>query len=251
MQKWVDSHIEPTLYARGFVINHASRREVWYFFPTESGDAKCYTALVWNYRDNTTHIRDVHEDATTSAAGTEAAIVANWTSDNAQPTYADFSSTAIDDMTFPIGEPAAFPYKQTMLTWANDKLHIQGSGLSAYTRETKLERTGQLLRSAIDEQTKEPVSIKPYQDKKITNVELDVVGVIGDTVTVEVGWQDSLGGEVRWDEKRTFAIGERNDVDFDTHGKIPCFRFSAVKRWALNAYTVTFYISGDHRYIYG
>jgi hypothetical protein len=248
MQKWIDSHIEPTLYARGFVINNSNSREVWYFFPTVSGDARCYTALVWNYRDNTTYLRDVHENSNAALAGTEAAIVANWTSDSAAPTFADFASIAIDDMTFPIGEPAAFPYRQTMLTWANDRFHVQGSALEAYARETKLERTGQLLRSAIDEETEQPVSIKPYQDKHITNIELDLTGVTGDTVTVEVGWQDELNGEVLWDEKQTFLIGERNDVDFETSGKIPCFRFSATKAWALHAYTVSFFVGGDHQF---
>lgn len=220
VKKWLFSAIDSTNYQRTFVSPNYQKNEMWICFP-QNGDDFATLAVIWNYKDNTTTIRELPEVkhigyGLVDPAGTKTwdAGSGSWDLSAGQWGETDYSPTVIKNLfagsnKFYLGD---------------DTEQSDGANITA-----SVERTG------LD--FGDPNMVK-YIKRIWPRIEAS-----GD-VTVSVGQQMVRHDPVTWKDY-TFNH-EDEKIDVDISGRFIAFKVSSDTNvtWTLNDYDVEFEMKG-------
>lgn len=223
LQRWLDSQIDATNFRRGFVTRLPGTKEILYCFPS-NGNSACDMAVVWNYEDDYTFVKDL-PSLTASAHGP-------WDETGSIPTINSLTST-INSYTNVIDRQVPVGISNSCLYAADDDVYtMETEGAPFSTATTELVRTGLLM------------DTDPYTDCLITAVTPYVRGELTSPLQVTVGYQDTLEGDVTWEETETITSAGLPKAHFRVEGKIPCVRFRCEGEWALYGYAVEYEQAG-------
>lgn len=203
MRRWLFDQIDPTNYARSFVVSNPALDEAWVCFPT-NGSAACDRALIWSWKDNTLSVRELNA-ATYACSGQFDA--------SADPSWAGDAAAWSSDAT--TWSQSDIPPQQArlLISSAAPKLLVADSGNTfagaAYT--ARAERLG--LAFGAPERVKLVRSIVPRID-----------GATGQTVQIQVGGAMDVEGPYTWSDPVAHTIGTSYKTDLMATGRFLAWR---------------------------
>ena len=235
MRDWLYNNLDASAYKTSFIAHNAGEQEIWICFPT-TGATTPNVALIWNYRDNTTTVRDLPPNTVSMSSGQ---LLAS----EASPTVADTWGTvqgSWDEQNRPWGFSAFAPAGNRLLfgtTGAGRKVYaadlsptFDGAPIDAYVERIGLATIGQdrFGKPAYDGTTR----------KLVTEVYPRVTGDLGTVVNIYVGTQDTEDKPIEWHGPFPFRIGIDTKVEPQVSGMILSIRFAVVSNstWTLSGY---------------
>jgi hypothetical protein len=236
MNKWLYNNLDSTNYANSFIVHNPNKKEIWICFP-EVGQTYASLALIWNYKDNTTTIRDLPmvsfgeigqmNDVTGSiSADSWSSDSGTWDSDNSSWGYAAYQPT---QSRLVFGKPGA-----SRATYVADlSTTFAGTQFTSYIERVGLTIIGQDRNG------------KPIEDletvKLLTEIWPRVEGDAGVTINVYAGTQMARDQAVEWHGPYPFVIGTDLKVNPLVRGKLLGVRFSATTdaSWRIHGYDIT------------
>lgn len=233
MRKWLYNNLDSDNFRNTFIVNNLQMKEIWICFPLV-GNIWPNCALVWNYNNNTTTIRDLPSVAT-AAVGQITEVVAGQT----QASWnADTGTWDADTSTW--GSSAYQPVTSRLLMGSNGPYpHTFVMDLGTQFEDTNynsfIERTG-LTVVGTDK------SGKAIQDsesvKLVTEVWIRAQGNVGTVLQVFVGMQDNRGGYPTWNGPYPFVIGVDQKINPLVSGRIVSIRFECAEAslWEVHGY---------------
>ncbi|MDB5541981.1 MAG: hypothetical protein JWQ89_3708 [Devosia sp.] len=206
MRKWLFNSIDPTNYARSFLVTNPALNEVWVCFPT-TGQAACTLALVWNWQDDTFGVRQLSNatyggtgQINTSTSGTWASDTDTWDHDTTSWNSDGFGST----------ETRLLMTSTTPLI----SLMETGTQFNGVDPTCIIERIG----LAFD---------APDQIKTVTRVVPRIDAVPGTVLSIQVG--ASMDAEVGplWSPAVAYTVGTSRKVDAFATGRFLAYRITS------------------------
>jgi len=220
VRSWLFSAIDATNYERTFVSPNYQKNEMWICFPS-SGSDFANLALIWNFKDNTTTVRElpdvkhigyglVDPNGSTNWDGGSG----SWDLASGQWGETDYSPTVIKNLFA----------GSTEFFLGDDTEQSDGTDITAY-----IERTG------LDYD--EPNHVKYI--KRIW-LRLDTTG----DITVSIGQQMERSDAITWTDY-TFSSGDEK-IDVDVSGRFIAHKISsnADVTWTLHDYDVEYEVMG-------
>lgn len=220
VKDWLFSAIDTTNYARTFVSPNYQKNEMWICFP-QSGDSFATLALIWNYKDNTTTVRELptvkhigYGLVDPAGASTWDAGIGSWDLASGQWGEADYSPTVIKNLFA----------GSTKFYLGDDTEQSDGADITSYVERTGLDFD-------------DPNAVKYI--KRIW----PRFSVSGD-ITFSVGQQMERSDAVTW-KSYTFSKGDAK-IDVDVSGRFIGFKvFSDTNvTWTLNEFDVEYEMAG-------
>ena len=220
MKKWLFAAIDTTNYERTFVSPNYQKNEMWICFP-QSGDSFATLALVWNFKDNTTTVRELptvkhigYGLVDPAGVDTWASDSQSWDLDTSQWGETDYSPTVIKNLMA----------GSTLFYLGDDTEQSNNSNITAYAERIGLDFD-------------DPNRIK-YIKRIWPRIE-----TTGD-ITVSVGQQMERSDSVTWTDY-TYSSGDEK-IDVDVSGRFIAFRISSNTdvRWDLKEYDIEFELRG-------
>lgn len=249
MRRWLYNDIDTTYFHRSFVTQLLGRSEVWFcYVPTGATAAETdliqpTKALIWNWKDNTTSIRDM-PGASCASFGIVSSGAGSSTFDAATGTF-DTDSEQFDELLYQlqqhktiIGVPSTPFYRLQVL---DSTERFNGSVMNAYVERLSLP----LERVSDDNRRKPDMSTI----KHVRAVYPRITGTAGQIVEVYVGRQDVPGGTVTYSGPYNFTIGTSYKVDTRVKGRLIAIRFetgvvSDNFNWAISGYSLDVDLDG-------
>lgn len=223
LQRWLDAQIDATYFNRGFVTRLPEHKEIMYCFPS-NGSSTCDLALVWNWEDNYTVIKDM-PDVTAGHHG-------KWDESTSIPTINALTGT-INSYTNLINRQVPVGLTSHSVYAAADEVYTMETEGAAYSlAQSELVRTGMMM------------DTDPYTDVLVKAVVPYCRGSLTSDLQITVGYQDTPEGVVTWEETKTLAQSDLPKADFRVEGKIPCLRFRCEGEWSLYGYAVEYELAG-------
>lgn len=232
MRKWLYNNLDSDNFRNTFLINNIQMKEIWVCFPLV-GATWPNCALVWNYNNNTTTIRDL-PNVCCGAIGQITEVVAGQT----QASW-DFDTNAWDADTSTWGSSAYQPVTSRMLMGsvvpAKTFVMDLGTEFEATKYNSFVERTGLTV-------TGQDKSGKAIQDsetvKLVTEVWLRAQGNVGTVLNVFVGTQEDRGKYPEWSGPYPFIIGVDKKINPIVSGRIISIRFESDEAsvWEIHGY---------------
>lgn len=214
MKRWLFTNIDEDNIENVFLVKNTYFNEVWVCFPS-SGSTWCDTALCWNWKNNTTSLRDLPTVSfgTTGPVGDEAMTQTGWGDDEFPPE---------SERVFMVSSTGQNAYLM------DASLHYDGAAISA-----ELTRTG----LAFDE---------PAKLKYVRGVRPRMEGS-GQTVSIQIGTHDTLHGTVTYETAQTFTIDSDFKVDFNAAGRYIALKITSTSdEWKLESLDFDIEYQGDY-----
>ena len=239
-RKWVKylfNQLDPDHYAKSFVVPNYNHNEIWLCFP-ESGNTWPNKAIVWNYQENHTTVREL-PGATHIAFGVGGPGNDTWASDSG--TY-NVDNTSWDQKIY---NPTV--RRLLMATpGSTDRIHLleeteqaNGNNLTSYVERQALP----LGRQAGDGSIKFDYTTYKF----IRNIYPNIDGTDGGVVNIYLGTQDTLDGKTTWNGPYEYTIGSSYKIDCRVSGRIISIKYESTTNitWSLNSYAVDFELEGE------
>ena len=201
MRRWLFSQINPSEYKNCFVVPNFKNREIWVCFPT-SGETFPQLALVWNWAENTTAVREIGFECPHMNWG----IVNPGTGTTFDADTGSFSegTGAFDGQAF---NPVVTSILMTDPAWPR-LVQTDDTGTLDGVTFTK-----RLTREAL-----------PFDDflryKRILRVFPKLISVSGETFNIFIGTRDTFEDDVVWSQPETYTVGTDAFVNFRESGRI-------------------------------
>ena len=220
VKDWLFSAIDTTNYARTYVSPNYQKNEIWICFP-QSGDSFATLALIWNYRDNTTTVRELPTVKHIGYGLVDPAGDQTWNNDSeawdldaTQWGETDYSPSIIKNLFA----------GSTKFYLGDDTEQSDGASITSYVERTGLDFD-------------DPNTVKYI--KRIW----PRFAVSGD-ITFSVGQQMDRGDAVTW-KNYTFSDGDAK-IDVDVSGRFIGFKVSSDDNvtWTLNEFDVEYEYKG-------
>ena len=217
---WLFSAIDSTNYERTYVSPNYQKNEMWICFP-QSGDSFATLALVWNFKDNTTTVRELPTVKHIGYGLVDPAGAANWASDSQawdldaeQWGETDYSPTVIKNLMA----------GSTDFYLGDDTEQSVGSNLTSYVERVGLDFG------------------EPNHVKYIKRIWPRITSS-GD-ITFSVGQQMERSDAVSWTDY-TFSSGD-DKIDVDVSGRFIALKISSNTdvTWTCNEYDVEYELRG-------
>jgi len=216
---WLFNAIDSTNYDRTFVSPNYQKNEMWICFP-QNGDSFATLALVWNFKDNTTSVRElptvkhigyglVDPSGSDNWADTQA-----WDLDASQWGETSYSPTIIKNIMA----------GSTKFYMADDTEQSDGTNITSFAEKVGLD---------FDE---------PNRVKHIKRI-WPRITTSGD-ITVSIGKQMERSDSVTWKDY-TYSSGD-SKVDVDISGRFISFKISSNTNvtWDLKEYDIEYDLKG-------
>lgn len=220
MRDWLFRTISNDNYRNSFVVHSHDTQEILICFP-EAGVVNPNLALVWDYRMNTTTIRDLPSIGFAAAGKiTEAnSVVFNDTWDAAQGTW--------DEDNTPWGFAEYVPTNKRVALFSH------GTGRKAFVLDVGTTFNGAEY-EAFFERLHLPIVGQDIKGQPIANLDGHKIVTevwprltadVGTEVKVRLGTQDNLDSSVLWSEEFTYIVGSTERLTPYVNGKIISIRF--------------------------
>jgi len=222
MRRFLFNSIDSQNYQLSFLAHNFLRNEVWCCYPTV-GATSCTQALVWNYKDNTTAIRDLPNINHANSGVIDAIGSTSWDS---QVGSWDSQTTAWNQSEF-----TQSSQRLIMASSANTKLYMaeytesfDGTTFNAY-----IEREG--LDFGDPANVKTMTQIRPIIDAKP-----------GTVIQITTGGAYDTQAGTMWNAPINFTVGTDQKVDTFATGRFLAVRISASVgvQWRLKSYSMTY-----------
>lgn len=231
-RKWLFDNIDGTAYEQCFVVNYATRQEVWFCFPT-LGSSIPNRAMVWNWGSNTITFRQLN-DVSHIATGLLTEGFTPW--DSRGETW-DAASGVWDVRPY---SPTALSLVQartsaTLLSQAESTNDFTGAAMTS-----TLERTG----ITVPFKAGQPPDFSTY--KFLRSLWPRIEGTDGGQIMITVGTQQQIDGAVTWESPVTYTIGTTNKIDCRCAGRLLAVRFESNTSldWRLHGYEMDIQFGG-------
>lgn len=233
MRKWLYSNLDSDNFRNTFLINNVQMKEIWVCFPLV-GAIWPNCALVWNYNNNTTTIRDL-PNVCCGAIGEITEVVAGQTQASWGP---DLGTWDADTSTW--GSSAYQPVTSRMLMGSVSparKTFVMdlGTQFEDALYNSFVERTG----LTVVGQDKQGKAIQDSETVKlVTEIWLRAQGNIGTVLNVFVGIQEDRGKYPEWNGPYPFVIGVDKKINPLLSGRIVSIRFESDEAsvWEIHGY---------------
>lgn len=242
MRKWLFANLDSNNFKNTFIINNIQMKEIWICFPLV-GSTWPNCALIWNYANNTTSIRDL-PNATCAAIGQ----ITEVSSGQTQVSWdADLGSWDADTSTW--GSSAYQPVTSRLLMGSlagGRKTYVMDLGMQFedFNYNSFVERTGLTIVGQTQGKTIEDSEIV----KLLTEVWMRVQGNVGTVLNVFVGVQDDRGESPVWHGPYPFIVGVDKKVNPLVSGRIVSVRVEsdAASNWQLHGYDLNIIPAGAY-----
>jgi hypothetical protein len=233
MRKWLYNNLDSDNFLRSFIVNNVQMKEIWLCFPLV-GATWPNCALVWNYNNNTTTIRDL-PSVTCGAVGQITEVISGQT----QASW-DADTGVWDADTSTWGSSAYQPVTSRLMMGsiaAQRKMIVMdlGTQFEDALYNSVVERTG--LSVVGTDKTGKPIEDSEVV-KLITEVWIRAQGNVGTILQCFVGTQDDRGSYPIWNGPYPFVIGVDKKINPLVSGRIVSVRFEsdAASMWQLHGY---------------
>jgi hypothetical protein len=232
MRKWLYSNLDSSNFKNTFIVNNQQMKEIWLCFPLV-GSMWPNCALIWNYHNNTTTIRDLPNVAC-GAIGQITEVVSgqtqvSWDADlgSWDADTSTWGSSAYQPVTSRLLMGAMLPQPKTVVMDLG--MQFEDANYNSFVERTGLTIVGQQNGQTI--QDSETV-------KLVTEVWMRVQGNIDTVLKVFVGVQDDRGGSPEWQGPYEFIIGRDKKINPLVSGRIVSVRVEsdAASNWQLHGY---------------
>ena len=218
LRRWIYSQIDTSNYDRSFAVTNPLQDEAWFCFPP-AGASWCTTAAVWNYRDNTTTIRDIPTLAHAASGIVDAGLANSWNS-------ASGSWDASDAVWNSTGITESSP-RLILVDHANKKTFVadQTKQFNNVSFTAYVERTG--LSCGDPTRVKLLKSVRPIFDAPA-----------GTEITVRMGAAMDIQSATTWNSPQTYTVGTSLKIDGFARGRFLAIRFESTGsvNWRLKRY---------------
>lgn len=242
MRDWLFNNLDSTNYHRSFIAHNINMQEMLICFP-QTGAALPDTAIVWNYKDNSTTIKDL-EDISFMEAGriTDLEGLGNDTWDNTAGTWDE------DSIPWGQGEYAAVNHRLLSIGHSPERFansHDTGHSYHGAAYESYVERLGLNVMG-------KDLQGNPIFDsdmvKIVTEVWPRVRANAGTVIDVYVGTQMKMDDPIDWNGPFPFVVGQDEKVNPYCSGKIISVRFSntSTTAWDIAGYDLEMQPGGKY-----
>ena len=220
-----------------FVTINPANQEAWICWP-ENGHVYPNKALIWNWRSNTTGVRDIPEVASIGlgiadiSAGDD-----NWNSDE----------TIWDESSAEWGQSTANPSQTRLVMATPEGDHLHGivpdvNNFNGTDFTAKLERTG--IGIPFRENLPPDFGSKKY----CTEIWPRITGTIGGIVQIRIGAHDTFHEEPKWGEWKNYVIGTTQKINVTTGGRLLAISFQSTTAisWKLHGYSLEVIPIGEY-----
>lgn len=226
MRDWLYANLDAANYGRSFVVSDLAKSEIWVCFP-EDGQTSCNLALVWNWRDNTTTIRDLGN----VTAGTAGVL------DYIPPETWDSDSSTWDSDTSYWNQSNSTAQERVFMASANTKIYIVDAGdtFAGTSYTSRLERDG--IHMDATEQVKLMKSIRPRID-----------AVAGTVINVYFGGAMDQTSGTTWQGPYPFTVGTDYKVSGMASGRYLGVRFESTTsaNFRIKSYDIEYDMLGEY-----
>lgn len=244
MRDWVFNTIDQDNYSTTFVAHNKGGKEIWLCFP-QAGAGYPNIAVVWNYQDNTTTIKEIPETMYIAEGK-----VLSVESSSGSVTWANVTGT----------------WESSTDRWGNSAYSSKHKRLLAFTRgvgrKAYLEDSSMLYGSTVYESYveriglsafgKDPISGKPIfnsdQVKIVTEVWPRIEAELGTEIEIFIGSQETQDKPIKWNGPYKFIAGKMAKINPYVNGKILSIRFGAKAGvfWKLSGYDLEVVSGGSY-----
>lgn len=220
LRKWIFNQLDESNYVRSFVCANPLQNECWVCFVPSGASGATYAA-VWNYRDDTTAIRELPTLTHAAPGVVDSTAANNWDSDS--ETW-DSDDTAWDQADITKSAP------RLMMAGAGTKLYLadqsklfDDSAITAY-----VQREGLTFGD-------------PKRVKLLKRIVPQFEANAGTAIRVRVGSTMDPATGYAWDDYRTFTAGTDIEIHCEKVGRYLAVEFnsnSATAAWRLKQYAV-------------
>lgn len=239
MRDWVFGQLDSDHYGNSFVAANYPANEMWCCFPT-SGNTHPDLALVWNWRENSTAIRELPN----------ATYIANGVADPSGGAIAfDADAGTFDNAIGSFDEQNYNPTLRKMLMavpGAENRIYLvdnttsfDGVNMTAYV-EREAVPLGRTDRAGFQ-------NVDISRIKEVLGVYPTIIGTAGTTVDIYVGTQPATDAAINWHGPYTFTIGTSHKVSCRLAGRIISVKFESTvdSDWSLVRYGVEWRDGGE------
>jgi hypothetical protein len=202
-----------------FCFKNPFLNEIFVCYPS-IGATSCDTALVYNFVDKTVSFRTLPAVNHAAYGPVDNSLSGNWNQDS-DPWDTDLTAWNGPDFTPDTA--------RVMMGSANVKLYLLDASASfdGAIPDAYLERTGLTFDA-------------PERIKLIKEIRPRIVGNVGGTVLVRVGWSDDVSKAPTYGTAMVYTIGQTLRLDPMTSGRYLAIRFESgtAFSWKLDAYTL-------------
>lgn len=234
LRNWLYNNISQDNLERTFLVHNKEYKEVWICFP-QNGFAYPNMAVIWNYADNTTTVREL-PGASFISVGRVVGSDSGPTTDSWNDSQGSWN-TDVDPWGF-----SAYTAKSNRLL-----MFTPGASRAAYLQDTSVlfdaaEYDSYVERVGLSVLGKDQYSNKPIYDsdsiKIVTEVWPRIKAERGTVVNVYVGSQMTEDDTVRWQGPFPFTVGTSQKVNPYVTGRIISVRFACKSstHWQLSGY---------------
>jgi hypothetical protein len=201
MRRWLFNQINPAYYHRCFVVPNHKNREIWTCFPS-SGAEFPDLALVWNWAENTTAVREIGFECPHMNWGTVNSTTG--TTFDADVGEFNAASGAFDGQAFNPSVTSVLMANpgSTKLLQLDDSGDLDGQVFNK-----------RLIREAL-----------PFDDflryKRIRRVFPKLISTSGEQFDIYIGTRDTFEDDVVWSAPETYTVGTDAFVNFRESGRI-------------------------------
>lgn len=234
MRRWLSNALSSTHYQRSFMTRHVHQRESWFCFPEEGNDW-ANLALVYDWDERTTTVRDLAQPSSFIAPGRIIVPdVESWDDDD---DIWDVDDAVWDGSAHP---PYQFRLLQASpetgkLLFAENSDTADGEALVSYAERTGLSIYGKDRAGNWKADATKMKLVRGIRPK-----------IEGGPVQVRIGVQQAIGGAITWSAAQTFS-SDMVKLDFLVSGRLVAVRFEGINSstWALNGYDLDIELLGD------
>lgn len=216
-RRWLFQNIDVDAAHTCFVFKNPFFNEAFICFPS-LGSSVPNMAIVWNYRDRTTSIRELPDIRHAAFGPVDEGLLGNWAQDPA-PWAQDVTAWNAPDI---VPSTSRCLMAGSKLYLLDSSTSFDGEIPSAY-----LERRGLSFDS-------------PETIKLVRGVKPRIVGNNGETVRIRVGGQDDPWSEPEWGPTMDHVIGSTVSDDCFVSGRYIAIRFETgtAYQWRLDSYDI-------------
>lgn len=226
MRRWLFQNIDPTNYAKSFVFVNPQYNEVYICFP-KAGSTVCDTSIVYNYLDKTVSTRDLPNANHVNCGPVDSTLT--------DSTWAGDSSAWDSDLTLWDQDGYMVSALRCLVASADTKLYLLDyvNSYGGALPSSYVERVG--LSLGVPEQIKLVKSIRPR-----------IKGISGQTINIQVGFQNDPYDGPTWGPTMTHTIGQTVSNDCTVSGRYIAIRFSnnSAYAWRLESFDMDVVTAG-------
>jgi len=236
MRTWLFANIDPTNYVRSFVAANYPKSEMWICFP-ETGNDWCNKALIWNWRDNTTTIRELSGISHIGYGLVDPSLEST--------SFDGDTGISFDADTGTFNEQAYNPTLSKMLQAyphaTSPKLLLtdsdntfNGTNMTSYVQRSGLP----LGRQGSDGK----IHVDLSKIKFVKAIYPQIKAANGTVISIYIGTQMEIGDTISWSPAYSFTMGTDRKVDVRATARIISIKFETAGDvwWEMDTFGVEF-----------